>query len=309
MLRDLFLNGVAFRPFFAPDDAAGAAAAELPLGDPATPPAPAAAAAADPANPDAGAEPSEWDKAPDWTKKQINRQHGKIKTLEQRVAEVEAENRRLQELAEAQRRAAPADTAAPAPSPAAPAAVPQPTPRPAAPAAISDDDPVVLRKAQELDTARQYQRGLVELNAKGEEAYGAKWPKVLEDIKSFGGFDQFTLEQIMTTDNPHKVLFELGSKPELYQRVIDPTLSPAKRLTEFVKIATTQAPTPKAKEPSGAPIPVETVGGRGGAAPEGDVYDPKLASDEKDPDWYRIRAEQKRNSRGRPWSPPLRPSA
>ncbi len=307
MLRDILLNGVAFRPFYAPDDPA-ASAAELPLGDPAAPPAPAAAG--DPANPDATHEPSEWDKLPEWSRKQHNKQHGKIKTLEQQLADERAEKQRLQEMVDAQRRAAPADPAAAPSPPAAVAAVSPPALRAPAPAAaISDDDPVVVRKAQEIVATQNYQRSLVELNAKGEESYGAKWPKVLEDIKSFGGFDQFTLEQIMTTDNPHKVLFELGTKPDLYHKVVDPTLSPAKRLTEFVKIATAPAPVPRGKQPSDAPIPVDTVGGRGGAVNDGDVYDRKLESDEKDADWYRIRAAQKRESRGRPWSPPYRPSA
>lgn len=268
MLRDLLLNGVAFRPYYAPEDAPGPAAgdgddlpspAPPPAGDGTPPAAPAAGASGEDAVP-----PSGFDVLPDWAKKQLNRQHGKIKEREDALAAARAENARLKELfdAEQRRRAQPAagdgaPPAAPAPAPAAPA-----TPA----AAVSDDDPRVLARAREIVQTQTYQAALNDLNSKGEEAYKDKWGKALEDLKALGGFDQATLEQIVATENPAKVLYEMGSNPDLYQKLMDlPT--PAKRFTEFVKLAMTAAPAPAvpAKRPSDAPAPVEALGGRGGA--------------------------------------------
>jgi hypothetical protein len=300
MLRDRFLQGASFAPLYAPDEGAGGTpAGELPLGAPPGGADPAAAAAA-PGDVDA----SEWDKLPAWAKRSQGKWRDKAQELENQLASERAETLRLKEMVDAQRRSAAAPGAAtPAGSP-APASPPAPA---AAAIADDDDDPRIEQRAQQLAADQSWARSMNDLNNKGAEIYGAKWNKAIDDLKNLGGFDKDTLNQIAATDNPAKVLYELGTQPQLYQRIMD-IGSPAKRGFEFYKIASTPAPAlaaDKGKKPSDAPAPVDAVGGRGGATDNNDVYDKALDSDAHDDEWYRRRRAQKLASTGRPWSPPL----
>lgn len=325
MFRSLLLGGTAPLVYFAPEG--DGAAAELPLETPDTPAAdaPAADAATDPPAA-AAAEPPQAPRS-DWRDKELNRKHAKLKTTEQerdaeraRVAEVTAENERLRALIEAANRRAPnvGEADRQPPPPVEPRTI---RTEPIRPAAQSDDERIAAKAAQIVaqQTAEQQMDAAV---AKGKGDYGNKWDGAIENLRCLGGFDQDTLMGILATDDPAKVLFELGHDPgegkePAYIRVMQ--LPPAKRLNELAKIALKTSNAPPAKKISDAAPPVEPIVQGGTAAREKpfDIYDQqitpgswekspfevmKMDSEANDEKWFAARAEQKKNSKGRPWS-------
>jgi hypothetical protein len=297
MLRNLFMTGVACAPLYAADDEGGADGAPDNVA-PADPPGDAAPQtdAADGGDTVVDA-PKGFEALPEWAQKELNKKHARIKEREDALTAERAENQRLKEMLEAQQRRAPTGDAAPPSS--APTATPTLTP------AITDDDPRVLAAAQRLAARQNDERIMADIRAKGSESYGEKWVGAIQTLSNMG-IDEETINQIKALDTPHKVFFELGSNPARYQQLQE--LTPAKRLTELVKMSMETAPAPAPKnKPSSAPQPVDAIGGRGGA-PNDDVYDPKLATPEHDDEWFRRRRAQKMNSSGRPWSPTHRPA-
>lgn len=139
----------------------------------------------------------------------------------------------------------------------------------------------------------QLERDLDTTNAKGIEVYGrSKWDGAMQMIATLGGFEGDEFLQIMATDDPARVLYELGANPEAYQNIKE--LPPHKRQAEFIKIALAK----KAPSVSQAPAPVDQVGSRGGRAD-----DTELRDDLPEDEWRRRRMIQKSKSQGRPWSP------
>lgn len=259
-----------------PDPAAGAA----PPDGGATPPVPPPAAAAPQPDPNA------------WKDKQIDRQHRKIKELETqaaKAAELEAENARLRELAS---RTAPA--AAPPP-----AGTPQAAPPPAATA------PVATPAAAPTDAIAKARFDIEVENLTKQVTTEPEWPTVAANLQKMGGIPPDVMNGIFASDDPALVLMTLGKDPNKFQEILD--LPPQKQTAALIKIGMEKAaPKPPAR-PSGAPPPVApVVGGQGGQGPvvtSGDIYDPKFEGKaDLDADWYRLRAQQKRESKGRPWS-------
>lgn len=151
----------------------------------------------------------------------------------------------------------------------------------------------VQAEAERIANERESQRQLAEMATKGNQAYGEKaFESALENLKTLGGFDPETMMQIMATGAGEKVLFELGSKPEHYQRIME--LPFAKRAVELTKLAI--ATKPKTKATSEAPAPVDPIGS-GGTSTREDLRDEMT-----DGEFYAMRAKQKRDSIGRPWS-------
>lgn len=323
MLRSLLLGGTAPLMYFAPEG--DGAVAELPLEQPEkveTPEAPAAGAEGEaPAKTVEAETPSP---KPDWRDKELNRKHAKLKTTEQerdaervKNAEIAAENERLRQLVEAANRRAPVAGEAERPAAVAERVAPVAPAKPAQ----SDDERIAAKAAQIVaqQTAEQQMDAAV---AKGKADFGAKWDASIENLRSLGGFDQDTLMGILATDDPAKVLYELGHDPgdgnePAYIRVMQ--LPPAKRLNELAKIALKTSNAPPAKKISDAAPPVEPIVQGGTAAREKpfDIYDQKIVpgswekspfevmkmdSEANDDKWYAARAEQKKNSKGRPWS-------
>lgn len=158
-----------------------------------------------------------------------------------------------------------------------------------------DFDARVNAEAERRANQAMVDREMENTVSKGNKDYGEpQFGKVLGLLKDLGGFDQATMQGILATDDPSKVLFELGSKPENYQRIMD-IRDPMRRQAEIVKLSL--APRPKAKV-SGAPAPVDPIGSGGGTG------NAELRDDQDDAGWYAQRQKQKRNSQGRPWSPP-----
>lgn len=200
----------------------------------------------------------------DWRDKEIKRKHAKLKEHERELERIRKENDDLRALAQARAEGKETPPEKPAPS------VPQ-------------DE--IQRQARALRDQERYQEQLQATNTAGEKEYKDQWGKALDKLATFGTVDSADMTAILNTDNPAKVLFELGSNPAEYQRLMD--LPPAKRLTEIVKISMKQEPKP-APNISKAPPPTESVGNR--ATPEVDLRSEKT-SDEA---WYAHRQKQKK---------------
>lgn len=204
------------------------------------------------------AEPAE-----DWRDKEIKRKHAKLKEYERENERIKKERDDALALAQARvdGKEPPATTTTPA---------------------QSQDE--IQRAARALRDQERYQEQLTSTNAAGETEYKDKWGKALDKLATFGTVDAADMTAILNTDNPAKVLFELGSNPAEYQRIMD--LPPAKRLTEIVKISMRETPKPKPNI-SNAPAPTESVANR--VNPEVDLASAKTA----DTDWYAVRQKQK----------------
>jgi len=211
------------------------------------------------------AEPQE-----DWRDKEIRRKHAKLKEMERETERIKKE--RDDALALAQARIDSSETA-----------TEQPAPRTTQQPAVTEAE--IERRANLKYQQDKYQEQLTATNATGEKDYGDKWGKALDKLSTFGQVDPADMTAILNTDNPAKVLFELGSNPAEYQRLMD--LPPAKRLTEIVKISMKQEVKPTTQI-SRAPPPTESVGNR--VAADTDLRSEKV-SDEA---WYAKRQAEKR---------------
>lgn len=169
------------------------------------------------------------------------------------------------------------------------------TRQPAAPgaAAVPQTPEEVQIAARQLVAKDRYDEACNNAYTKGTDVYKDRWNTALSRLPKLGGVDQADMQNIVATDNPHVVLFEL-SKPETYERVM--ALPPARRLTEFVKLSLVKAPKATSaavdsKRPSAATPPVTPIaGGRRVAARQVNLNDDRV-SDEQ---WY---AERNRTRR------------
>jgi hypothetical protein len=208
-------------------------------------------------------EPKVEEPQEDWRDKEIKRKHAKLKEHERETERLRKENEDLRALAQA--RADGKET----------------PPERQAPDKSQDE---IQRAARALRDQERYQEQLQSTNSTGESTYKDQWGKALDKLATFGTVDPADMTAILNTDNPAKVLFELGSNPAEYQRLMD--LPPAKRLTEIVKISMKETPK-AAPNISRAPPPTESVGNR--VSPEVDLRSEKTS----DSDWYAVRQKQK----------------
>lgn len=209
---------------------------------------------------------------PDWREKQINRQHRLLKDKDRELADIRAENERLKQLAE--RVSTP-------PAEQTPPAQQQSMTR----EQIQAEAEKIANAKFDQDT---YNRDCNDAFTRGKNVYKDKWEPTLKVLGQFSEIQQAdVMKEILRTDDPAKVLFELGSNPAEAQRIFE--MSPNRRTTEFIKIAIKEnkVTTPK---PTNAGAPVEPISGRGGSAKSEDLYDDKMSDD----DFYAIRQKQKR---------------
>lgn len=200
--------------------------------------------------------------AEDWRDKELKRKHAKLKERERELEQTRKERDDALVLAQAR-----VDG--------------KETPTETRPAQSQDE---IQKAARVLRDQERYQEQLASTNTSGETTYKDQWGKALDKLATFGTIDPADMNAILNTDNPAKVLFEFGSNPAEYQRIMD--LPPAKRLTEIVKISMKEVPKPKPNI-SNAPAPTESVGNR--ANPTVDLTSDKVS----DEDWYAIRKKQK----------------
>lgn len=95
----------------------------------------------------------------------------------------------------------------------------------------------------------------------GQNTYGEEWRGAVQNLETLGGFSPATMNGLLATDNPAKVLFELGKNPDKYYQIMD--LPFERQIIAMAEIAKAPAMT---KKVSDAPAPVNPVGGRAAAS-------------------------------------------
>jgi hypothetical protein len=209
---------------------------------------------------------------PDWRDKELSRRKRRLDEEVTAKQALEAENKRLRDLAESLTRQTQPDPANPDP-PAQQPRQPQQDPErrftqaevKAEAARIAADD------AFKRDFNSAYEAG-------AKLAGRAQMDEAIGRISELGGLDYDHLQMVLATDDPGKVLYELGNKPEEFQRIMD--LPFHRRVVEFTKMAL--KPETVARAPSKTPPPVEPIGGTGGGAGDHRFND-KMSDDE----WFR----------------------
>jgi hypothetical protein len=147
------------------------------------------------------------------------------------------------------------------------------------------------QRAQQLD----FQRTFNNIYQKASGTYGkANVDASIARISEMGGLDVDHLNMVMATDNPEKVLYELGSKPEEFQRIMELPFN--RRVAELVKMGLKT----EAKQPviSRTPAPVDPISGNGG--PVDNRYSDKVS----DNDWFQAeerRAEERWKKKNAEW--------
>lgn len=273
-LRSLTLSSSVFSSMRASpaEDGAGDPPETPPAADPpAADPPPADPPAADPpaAAASEGGEPPDPERETRWRDREISRKHAQLKERERQMEDLRRENESLRAIAERR----------PAADPPADGETP-PAARPATP-----DTAAVRAEAERIVAQDNYTRDCNAADAAARKEFGAdKWSEAVNRLTQLGGVKVEDMVQVLATDNPARVLYELGTNPEAYQKIMD--MSPARRMNEFAKIATAVAPKKKVSE---APAPVDPVRGGGGGR-TGDGLDDELEDDQ----WYKNRAAQKR---------------
>ena len=207
----------------------------------------------------------------DWRDKELAKKHAQLKEKERKEAELQQRIKDLEELAA---RAVQRD-------PESGKFVSEERAAPIIPSSPKNDDAAIQKAAAELRNQEKFNEACVAAEIKGKEVYKDEFEKSVENIRLLGGFDPETMVGILATDDPSKVLFELGKNPNEYHRIME--LPPAKRIAEMTKMAITTTPKPRLSE---APAPVDTVNGHGGTATN------ELRDDLSDDEWNRIRDQQ-----------------
>lgn len=224
-----------------------------------------ATAAGEGADADGGTGEGGEDEAPpvaDWRSRELGRKHRTIQTQKTRIQELEEANEVLRL---ANEKAAPGAAAA--------AGDP-----PTRSAARRDDDADLETRAQQIAARNEFTRDCNTVAAAGSKNYGAKWAQAQSTLAELGGVDIRTMTGILATDDPSKVLYELGTNPDEFHRIMD--LTPERRQTEMVKLA--MKPAKKAPGRSKAPAPIEPVRSRSGG-------DSLALSDDLDDDTWAAR--------------------
>ena len=208
----------------------------------------------------------------DWRDKELSRRKRRMDELATHAQEVEAENKRLRDLAESLTRQTP-------PNPANPDAT-QPPPRQPAPDPERRYTKAELEaEARRIAAENDFKRDFNGAYEAGADKFGRdKMDEAIGRISDLGGLDYDHLQMVLATDEPGKVLYKLGAEPEEFQRIMDLPFN--RRVAEFVKMGLKTAPAPKAA--SKTPPPVEPISGGGG-----DAGDHRFKDKMSDDEWFR----------------------
>lgn len=216
---------------------------------------------------------------PDWRDKELGRRKRRLDEEITAKEALAAENKRLTDLTESLSRQPPPEPADGENPPPAPRQPPQ-----GRVYTQAELDAEAERRANAKLEQTVFQRDFASAVESANKAFGKdKMQDAINRISELGGLDVDHLNLVLGTDDPGKVLFELGSKPEEFQRIMDLPFN--KRTNEFAKMGLkTETP---ARQPSKTPPPVEPIGGGGGSIDN--RYDDKASDDA----WFA--AEEKRS--------------
>lgn len=119
---------------------------------------------------------------------------------------------------------------------------------------------------------------------KGSEAYKDDFKQAVANLQSVGVMSRDVLDLVLATEDPARVLFDLGSDPDKASALLE--MSPAKRAVEIAKLSV--IPPRRTPDPlSNAPAPIRPV--EGSARVLGEPRD-----EDDDVSWYAKRLAQKR---------------
>lgn len=193
---------------------------------------------------------------PDWRDKELGRRKRRLDEEAARATAAEARAKAAETLLEnlsQQPQPEPAEGETPPP------ARRQPTERVYTQAEM---DAEANRRAQSIAEQTTFQRDFASAVASANKDYGKdKMQSAIDRISELGGLDVDHLNLVLGTDDPGKVLYELGSKPEEFQRIMDLPFN--KRVVEFAKMGLKPETAPG--KVSRTPPPVEPIGGGGGS--------------------------------------------
>lgn len=120
---------------------------------------------------------------------------------------------------------------------------------------------------------------------KGKAAHPEDFEDAIRSFAALGGTQREVLEDVLATDNPADVLYELGKDADEAARVL--ALPPKRRLAEMIKMANKPAAKPAV---SRAAAPIKPVGGTN--AKDFDFADDKA----DDADWFARRQKAVREA-------------
>lgn len=198
-----------------------------------------------------------------------------VKALSKRVGALSGEKRQLSEKLQA------AIKAVPDPAPAAPEGDGEQPQRSDFKTKAEFDAAVEAaaeRVAAQRLAAQQFNAKCNEVEDKGSKTFGAKWQQAKAQLAVLDDEGRIPLDILTTaleTDDPAKVLFELGSDIEKATEFM--AMTPLRRAIAMAKIAESKTPErPRSKTPP----PVDPIGGRGGG-------DDRPRDSDSDEEWNR----------------------
>lgn len=106
------------------------------------------------------------------------------------------------------------------------------------------------------------------------------------NLRSLGVLDKTLIDAALATEQPDRVLYEIGSDPDKAMRIM--ALPPAKRIVELTKLSLVAPAPPPQRRVSSAPAPVRPVEGTARASTG-------LRDDDDEGEWFRKRSEQVRS--------------
>lgn len=130
----------------------------------------------------------------------------------------------------------------------------------------ADFDTAVQAEATRRDAAAKQQQANAKFDAdantayeKGIAAYPDDFAAAVKNLQTVGVMNKDFLDLVLETDEPHKVLYELGADPDKAAALL--AMPPAKRAIEIAKLSVT-APQKATPTPlSNAPRPITPVDG------------------------------------------------
>ncbi len=208
----------------------------------------------EPDKPAAGAEDDGEPKTPEQIKAAYEASQKALKAITKRLSVTAAEKRRLNEQLQATIKEAPkADAGADG----------EGEPQRADFKSKAEFDKAVEAEATRRAAINEFNNKCNAVEESGSKTFGAKWPTIKQNLGLLDDNNRIPFDLLSTaleTDDPAKVLFELGSDIELATEFMG--MTPMKRAIRMAKLAEPKAAPPR-KE-SRAPPPVEPIGGKGG---------------------------------------------
>lgn len=142
----------------------------------------------------------------------------------------------------------------------------------------------VKREAARQRAQETYDEQCNSAYADGRDRFKDKFELSITRIGQLGGVSIEDMTSILGTDDPAKVLLELGQNPEKYHKIMG--LPEARRRNEIAKLGMKTETTPPKKTVSDAETPVDDVEPRAARKTE------ELSDKDTDDDWYRKREAQ-----------------